>query len=226
MHDHLLFPTDTTGSKGGGARAPLWIPLPPRALNADALPVEHLGAAPLSSYEIRLEYVCLAAQGCGNRKVSLLWAPFNPSTSVPLTPFAGIPPAALLPTQSEPEQRRRALAESLQDGWGTFYHPSMLTWVLLPESFAVKVGLYRLSTQAFLSPEGLTIDPVKFHQFAITAGLHSYDNSCVPIHRTGTPCRPMRAFRPRQCTPPGCTCQKLHLQTRAAMGWSVGVPPL
>ena len=34
--------------------------------------------------------------------------------------------------------------------------PRMLTWVLLPESFAVKVGLYRLSTGALLSPEGLT----------------------------------------------------------------------
>ena len=55
----------------------------------------------------------------------------------------------------------------------------MLTWVLLPESFALKVGIYRLSTGGFLSPEGLTINPGIFHEVVVRAGLHSYDQSYI-----------------------------------------------
>ena len=39
VNDHLLFPPDTVGGKGGGGgrRAPLYIPLPPRALTGTGL---------------------------------------------------------------------------------------------------------------------------------------------------------------------------------------------
>ena len=230
VHDHLLYPLNTGESvaksirAGGGA--PLWIPLPSRALNLDLTTVEHPGAANLSSYEVRLQYVCRTAAGCGGRKLSLRWATFEdvsgaaaavadaaptaaaavagkppPKPSKPLPhpwchwvaapggkfwcpappspPFAPIPSSVLLPAQSAPETQRRALYTKLQDGWGTYYHDGMLSWVLLPESFAVKLGLYRISTGAFLSPEGLTINPGKLHSFAVRAGLHSYDNSYI-----------------------------------------------
>eukprot|EP01052_Picozoa_sp_SAG31_P025392 SAG31_NODE_2223_length_6152_cov_4.129688_3_plen_236_part_00 len=75
--------------------------------------------------------------------------------------------------------QRRTLYNKLQRGWGTHYHPGMLSWVLLPESFAVKLGLFRLSTRAFLSPEGLTVNPGQFHRFVVRAGLHSYDSSYI-----------------------------------------------
>ena len=97
----------------------------------------------------------------------------------PDTPFGPIPATALLPTQSAPELQRRELYARLQDGWGTYYHPGMLTWTLLPEGFSVKVGLLRLSTLDWLSPEGLTINPDEFHNFVVRAGLHSYDNSYI-----------------------------------------------
>ena len=42
---------------------PVWIPLPPRALDRAGAAVEHLGAAPLGAYEFRFEFVCLE---CGN----------------------------------------------------------------------------------------------------------------------------------------------------------------
>jgi hypothetical protein len=159
---------------------PLWIPLPPRALDAQMLAVDHVGAAPLSSYEVRLEYVCLAATGCGKRKISLTWATFSSgNVTTPDAPFAPIPPNALLPTQSAAEAARRRLYARLQNGWGTYFHPSMLTWTLLPECFSVKVGLLRLSSNDFLSPEGLTINPQIFHTLVVRAGLHSYDSSYI-----------------------------------------------
>jgi hypothetical protein len=181
VNDHLLYPMDTTFSKWGkraGGRAPLWIPLPPRALDADGRRIEHAGAANLTSYEFRLEYVCLDSSGCGRRKLSVRWTTFD-EAATPLSPFEPMPAAVLVPTQSAPEMQRRELATKLQSGWGTFYHPSMLTWVLLPESFAIKIGLFRLSTGAFLSPEGLTANPHAFPYFAIRAGLHSYDNTYI-----------------------------------------------
>jgi hypothetical protein len=186
VNDHFLFPMDTTFSKWGkraGGKAPLWIPLPPRALDADSRRIEHAGAANLTSYEFRLEYVCLDSNGCGQRTLSIRWATFD-EAATPLSPFKPMPAAVLLPTQSAPEMQRRELATKLQSGWGTFYHPSMLTWVLLPESFAIKIGLFRLSTGTFLSPEGLTANPRTLHAFAIRAGLHSYDNAYIEASLT------------------------------------------
>ena len=97
-----------------------------------------------------LDLSCLAATPCCRLDRACTHA-YPGRGSTPLQPAT-----ALIPTQSGPEVTRRALYTKLQNGWGTYYHPSMLTWVLLPESFAVKVGLYRLSTGALLSPEGLT----------------------------------------------------------------------
>ena len=194
VHDHLLYPNNTglaMGSRRAGGGAPRWIPLPPRALDLDLSTIEHGGAAALSSYEVRLQYVCRAATGCGGRKISLRWATFadvsapsptallGPPAPPPPPPFTPIPASVLRPEQSGPEIQRRELYARLQQGWQTAYHPGMLTWVLLPESWAVKIGLYRLSSGAFLSPEGLTVNPTLFHQFVVRAGLHSYDNSYI-----------------------------------------------
>eukprot|EP01052_Picozoa_sp_SAG31_P025391 SAG31_NODE_2223_length_6152_cov_4.129688_2_plen_218_part_00 len=77
VHDHLLYPVNTGEAMGAvraGGGAPLWIPLPPRALNLEMSTIEHDGAANLSSYEVRFQYVCRAAGGCGGRKISLRWA--------------------------------------------------------------------------------------------------------------------------------------------------------
>ena len=97
VHDHLLYPLNTnlnvTGHSRQGSGVPLWIPLPPRALNADLSTIEHGSAAPLASYEVRLQYVCRHAAGCG-RKISLRWATFDPDAgaapfhTLPLTPAA------------------------------------------------------------------------------------------------------------------------------------------
>ena len=178
VHDHLLYPLNTnlnvTGHSRQGSGVPLWIPLPPRALNADLSTIEHGSAAPLASYEVRLQYVCRRAAGCG-RKISLRWATFDPDAGAAPSPppFTPIPASALLRDQSAPEAQRRALYAKLQSGWGTYYHPGMLTWVLMPESFAVKVGLFRLSTGDFLSPEGLTINPALFHNFVVRAVIRT-----------------------------------------------------
>lgn len=82
VHDHLLFPVNTANTAGprplhAGGRAPLWIPLPPRALDQSGLPVDHSGVAPLASYEVRFEYVCMALGGCLNRTISLKMATFG-----------------------------------------------------------------------------------------------------------------------------------------------------
>ena len=160
------------------------IPLPPRALDvsrAGRAPVriEHPGAAPLGAYEFRFEYVCRAAKGCGGRKITLRWATFagdeDPRRALP--PYTRIPSTALLPAQSASEATRRALYSKLQQGWGTWWNPSMLAWTLLPEGFTLKAGLFRKSNGAWLSPQSLTVNAFKLHTYAIRAGLHSYDQS-------------------------------------------------
>jgi hypothetical protein len=105
--------------------APRWIPLPPRALDAHGGIVEAAGAAPLGSYEVRLEYVCLAHAGCTRRRATLRWASFPDPYATP--PFTAIPASALLPTQSAPEVARRALAAQQESGWGTWSHQSELS---------------------------------------------------------------------------------------------------
>ena len=194
VNDHLQHPRDTTGWKPraegaseSGRAAPLWIPLPPRALDPHGVSMDQPGEGNQTSWEIRVEYVCLSPTGCGGRKISLRWATYPPAPPPDFMPkFSAIPSTALVPTQSEPEQTRRALADSLQSGWGTTYYPSMWAFVLLPESFIVKVGLYRRSTGAFLSADaGITVskqqlgspevNPAMTH--AVRAGLHSWNSS-------------------------------------------------
>eukprot|EP00729_Bicosta_minor_P018692 gene18692-32428_t len=153
----LPFPSPEAYCEGykpqAGSGAPLWLPLPPRALDLDGTTVEHIGAAPLRSYELRLEYVCLKAAGCGKQTLSLEWnnwsasdvktvyaraaaaaaasttaavglnGPAPPSPPAP-PPYSPIPASALSPAQSEPEVTRRALYKKLQSGWGTYFHPS------------------------------------------------------------------------------------------------------
>ena len=189
VDDHLLYPNRTgppsASSKGNVAAR--WIPLPPRALDAHGGIVESAGSAPLGSYEVRLEYVCMALGGCPARTATLRWASLpGPYASAPFLP---IPPSVLLPTQGAPEIARRSLATRQEAGWGTFDHQSELTWVLLPESFVVQLGLYRLSTGAFLPPTGLTVHkptPAGGHatvhpnpEFVMKAGLHSLDQAYI-----------------------------------------------
>ena len=153
VHDHLLFPINigysASHSRRAGGSVPTWIPLPPRALNADLRTIEHAGAPALSSYEFRFEFVCLSIHGCADQKISIRWATFDESgfpsnPKAPPPPFKPIPQTALLPKQSTPEATRRELYARLQNGWGTFWHPGMLTWTLLPEAFSVKVGVHIL----------------------------------------------------------------------------------
>lgn len=188
VHDHLLWPRTTAGRTRGraGNAAPLWIPLPPRALNATTgAAVEHAGAAPLGAYELRFEYVCLRKQGCPSRTISIRMAEFEGATTqlAPWSPLA--PPAvALLPAQGDGEAARRALYSELQQGWGTFYHRSMTTWALLPESLTFGVGLYRQSTGQYLPAEGLTVaKPQLFAgaEFAVKVGPHAYNQSYAEL---------------------------------------------
>ena len=119
VHDHLLSPIDTGAGSRAGGHAPLWIPLPPRALDADGLTIEHHGSAPLSSYEFRLEYVCLATSGCGSREITVQWGSFASNQYVPADDtYKPIPTNVLLPDQSPAEVQRRSLAHKLQEGWG------------------------------------------------------------------------------------------------------------
>lgn len=186
VHDHLLFPRTTAGRTRGraGAFAPLWIPLPPRALNATTgAAVQHAGAAPLTSYELRFEYVCMRKQGCTDRSFSIHMAEFEGATTQ-LGPWLPIPEASLLPRQGDGEATRRSLYTKLQQGWGTFYHRSMTTWALLPESLTFGVGLFRQSTGDYLPAEGLTLAKPQIFagaEFAISVGPHSYNQSYAEL---------------------------------------------
>ena len=134
VDDHLLFPRNTTlnPSPEAASSAPLWIPLPPRALRGEDV-VDTPGGAPLANYTIRLTVACLARTGCGPRSVTLRWASVGPDERWRAPPFVPIPPSALVPLPPATEQARRALATRLEQGWGTFYNPSVVTWELLPE---------------------------------------------------------------------------------------------
>lgn len=129
VNDHLQHPRDTTGwhshaegASESGRSVPLWIPLPPRALDPSGVSMDQPGGGNQTSWELRLEYVCLSPTGCGGRKISLRWATFPPAPEKEFLPkFTAIPSTALVPTQSEPEQRRRSMAAQLQTGWGTTY---------------------------------------------------------------------------------------------------------
>eukprot|EP00039_Didymoeca_costata_P032943 m.40010 g.40010 ORF g.40010 m.40010 type:complete len:1184 (+) comp9617_c0_seq4:174-3725(+) len=80
VNDHLLYPNATnSNTKMAGIFAPLWMPLPPRPVTATGQVVDYADAANLSSYEVRLEYVCLAPSGCGHA-LTLRWANFETST--------------------------------------------------------------------------------------------------------------------------------------------------
>ena len=192
VNDHLQYPRCTTGwaPRNGvgqsGRSAPLWIPLPPRALSPAGVSMAQPGGGSQESFEVRLEYVCLRPSGCAPRKISMQWAKYPPSPTPGFKPkLASIPSSALVPTQSAPEQTRRALAAKLQSGWLTSYYPSMWAFVLHPESFIVRVGLYRRSTGAFLSAEGITPtkqqlgahanNPTMTH--AVRAGMHAWNSS-------------------------------------------------
>ena len=106
---------------------------------------------------------------------------------MPRPRFAAIPAAALLPAQGPGEVARRGLYSRLQQGWGTFYHRSMTTWALLPESLTFGVGLYRQSTGQYLPAEGLALaKPQLFPaaEFAIGVGPHAYNQSYAELTLT------------------------------------------
>lgn len=190
VNDHLLFPYDSANTNGkplhSAARAPLWIPLPPRALDRFGVALDDAGGAPLGSYEFRFEYVAVAPALDANRTVSIRIATFA-YHSTRLTPFTAIPVTELIPTQSASEVTRRALYTRLQQGWGTFYHRSMTTWLLLPEAVQFGLGLYRQSKGEYLPAEGLTLNKPQLYsgaKFAIGAGPHSYNQSFAEVTLT------------------------------------------
>ena len=99
VDDHLLFPRNTTlnPSPEAASSAPLWIPLPPRALRGEDV-VDTPGGAPLGNYTIRFTFVCLARTGCGpTPSVTLRWASVAPGKRWRAQPFVPIPPSVLLP---------------------------------------------------------------------------------------------------------------------------------
>lgn len=84
VNDHFLYPRNSTLRQGSGSIAPLWIPLPPRALgpNGEAMVPEGISTTEESCFELRLEYVCLQAQGC-DHMISIRWAEY-PQDIVPI----------------------------------------------------------------------------------------------------------------------------------------------
>lgn len=188
VDDLQLYPRNTAAvSPLASAVAPLWLPFPPRAVDRHGEVLPAPGATPLGSYEIRLEYVCLAEGGCGNQTFSVRWAStFNPDGAPPAGGYHPIPPSALVPTQAPAEASRRAAAAERERGWGTWDHRSSLTWALLPEGFAVALGLTRRSTAAVLlgnitvqtdhpSVADPIIDPV------LRVGPHSLDSAYTEL---------------------------------------------
>ena len=75
VDDHLLYPRNTTLNPApeAASSAPLWLPLPPRALQGERV-MDTPGAAPLANYTLRVEYACLAAAGCAPRALTLRWS--------------------------------------------------------------------------------------------------------------------------------------------------------
>ena len=76
-----------------------------------------------------------------------------------------------------PESKYKAVQAKLQTGWGTFNHKSVLSHVLLPEGFAMNVGIKlhhnnadNYLKEAFISSRGSR--PEK-----ITPGYKAYDGS-------------------------------------------------
>ena len=87
VDDHLLYPRNTTLNPApeAASSAPLWLPLPPRALQGERV-MDTPGAAPLANYTLRVEYACLAAAGCAPRAPSLIIAPCARSRSAGASP--------------------------------------------------------------------------------------------------------------------------------------------
>ena len=82
----------------------------------------------------------------------------------------------------------------LERGWGTWDHRSSMTWALLPEGFALRLGLVRLSTGAVLQYSDNTVVTTPVHAgpttpypdpyFALKVGLHSLDNAFAELSVT------------------------------------------
>ena len=175
------------------------MPLPPRVLDLEGRTVQYKGSAELGSYEVRLEYVCKATAGCNNRTFTLRWAVFQEPAPAPASlppppppPYRPIPPTALVPSSGASELERRAMYAELERGWGTWDHRSSMTWALLPEGFALRLGLVRLSTGAVLQSSDNLIVTTPIHptvaypdpDFALRAGLHSLDNRFAELSVT------------------------------------------
>ena len=193
VHDHLLFPTNTTLGKKAGHAAPLWQNFPNRPLDNNGVisttPGGGGGVDLAPGYEIRVEYVCLAANGCAHRTMTLHYSDFGsgdrPAILNPLPRRLPIPTSALLPTSGASEQARRAMYAAMERGWGTFDRPSSVSWVLLPESFILRASLYQISTGAYLPSVGITVhkatsggstEPDTVPPFVLRAGIHAIDN--------------------------------------------------
>jgi hypothetical protein len=80
--------------------------------------------------------------------------------------------------------------------------------MLLPESFVLQLGLYRISTGAYLPPVGLTVHkptPRGSHavlhpnpEFVMKAGLHSVDQVSDSFLRLAPPVR-LTSPHPHRC---------------------------
>ena len=187
VDDHLLYPRNTTIGNGPCHAGPQWIVLPPDALDNDGIRVApRSGAANLSQYDVRVEHVCLATGGCAARSMRIRYANYGAGDAIapPTAPLRAVPSAQLLPDSSAPEAARRAMYTTMERGWGTFDRPSSLSWVLLPESLTVRLGLYQKSTGAYLPSVGITVhkpeggtDAAPAPRFVLKAGVHAMDQS-------------------------------------------------
>lgn len=73
-------------------------------------------------------------------KGSIQWSLMNSSNkTMTTTTYTDIPKNLLHPSVSEPELKRMDMAETLNQGWGTWIHHSLLDFVLLPEGLRVSL---------------------------------------------------------------------------------------
>ena len=114
------------------------------------------------------------------------------SVSVQVTTDVGYPPAAS-PVLSDTEQRRRALQQSLLQGWGQYMPMSYLDHVLLPQGARVRIAICQNSSSSSSSssssqqPLCLTEARIDWPDKSgltstLRPGLHAYDRSISEMH--------------------------------------------
>eukprot|EP01137_Pigoraptor_chileana_P034797 Opistho-2@27869 len=106
---------------------------------------------PLHPAEIRVECVFYALSA-NAPAIKVSWANATGAAEGDNTlPHILTDGAVLLPDSSDAEVQRRKLYSSLVSGWGTHVNDNMLAFALLPQGFALGLGLYDTATGDYLS---------------------------------------------------------------------------